>query len=71
MRRAIVGFVRDEEGQWVARLDCGHTQHVRHRPPFIERPWVTTAAGRRAKLGVELNCIVCDGCSPDPTNDGH
>lgn len=31
--RRIVGFDRDEEGDWVALLECGHRQHVRHRPP--------------------------------------
>jgi hypothetical protein len=30
MNRAIVGFLQDAEQHWVAKLDCGHTQHVRH-----------------------------------------
>ena len=61
MKRAIVGFHQDDEQHWVADLACGHTQHLRHVPPFTERPWVTTEEGRREKLGVELDCVDCDG----------
>jgi tellurite resistance-related uncharacterized protein len=60
MRRRITGFVRDEQDDWVALLDCGHRQHVRHRPPFTNRPWVTTEAGRAEQLGRELPCALCD-----------
>ena len=34
MRRAVIGFETDDEGHWVARLECGHGQHVRHDPPW-------------------------------------
>lgn len=60
MKRPIAGFDLDEEGDWRAILSCGHRQHVRHRPPFINRPWVTTDEGRRGKLGAELDCVRCD-----------
>lgn len=60
MQQPIVSFERDEEGHWVALLACGHRQHVRHQPPFINRPWVVTEAGREAKLGVMLDCLHCD-----------
>jgi tellurite methyltransferase len=60
MNRAIVGFGTDTEGDWFATLDCGHLQHVRHKPPFIERPWVVTEEGRRAHLGYLLNCVRCE-----------
>jgi len=60
MLRRIVGFHQDEEHDWVADLECGHRQHVRHRPPWINRPWVTTSTGRRRHLGVELDCVDCD-----------
>jgi hypothetical protein len=60
MERAIVGFDRDDVGDWVALLACGHRQHVRHRPPWQERPWVLTPAGRQSRLGVPLNCALCD-----------
>lgn len=58
--QAITGFHQDEQGDWVADLACGHTQHVRHRPPWELRPWVTTEDGRRAHLGFLLQCRKCD-----------
>jgi Protein of unknown function (DUF3565) len=60
MQRKITGFHQDEEGHWVAELECGHNQHVRHDPPFVERPWVTAEHGRQSRLGQELNCARCD-----------
>ncbi len=60
MKRCIDGFHQDEEGDWVADLACGHTQHVRHRPPQEVRTWVTTEAGRAEKIGAELECLFCD-----------
>lgn len=59
-QRKIVGFHQDEHGDWVADLACGHTQHVRHRPPWELRSWVTTEDGRRAHLGLVLQCRKCD-----------
>eukprot|EP00538_Stauroneis_constricta_P011946 CAMPEP_0119566944 /NCGR_PEP_ID=MMETSP1352-20130426/34541_1 /TAXON_ID=265584 /ORGANISM="Stauroneis constricta, Strain CCMP1120" /LENGTH=170 /DNA_ID=CAMNT_0007616131 /DNA_START=92 /DNA_END=604 /DNA_ORIENTATION=+ len=55
----IVGYFKDEENHWVAKLKCGHSQHVRHDPPMVEREWVTTERGRRRMLGVELPCKLC------------
>lgn len=60
MKRAIVDYHRDDAGDWVAELDCGHDQHVRHRPPFTLRPWVTTNEGRESMLGERLECLRCD-----------
>ena len=60
MKRAISGFHVDVHGDWVAELDCGHGQHVRHRRPFVMRPWVATEDGRAAMLGSELDCVLCD-----------
>lgn len=60
MKRPITGFGIDTEGDWFAWLSCGHRQHVRHRPPFIDRPWVTTRAGRDSRMGWPLNCVRCD-----------
>ncbi len=66
MDRAIAGFHLDEHGDWVARLACGHHQHVRHDPPWQNRPWTQTAAGRAAALGRLLPCRKCDdGAAPD------
>ena len=64
MQRPITGYHQDEESHWVAELACGHNQHVRHQPPFINRPWVITAAGRAARLGMMLNCKKCDRSEP-------
>lgn len=60
MQRPIVGFASDADGDWVAILNCGHPQHVRHQPPFTNRPWVMTADGRNSQVGAMLNCVRCD-----------
>lgn len=58
--RRIVGFHQDDEGQWVAELECGHTQHVRHDPPWQVRPWTQAAAGRAELMGSRLPCRPCE-----------
>ena len=60
MQRAMTGFHLDAEGHWVAELSCGHTQHVRHRPPFELRPWVLSEEGRSGRLRQTLDCVRCD-----------
>lgn len=60
MQRPIIGFGIDDDGDPIAILSCGHPQHVRHQPPFVNRPWVITEAGRRSKLGERLNCVRCE-----------
>ena len=60
MIRQIEGFHQDEVGDWVAELSCLHGQHVRHQPPFRERPWVVTDEGRSAHIGSDLDCPLCD-----------
>ncbi|WP_068135087.1 DUF3565 domain-containing protein [Roseimaritima ulvae] len=64
MLQPMTGFHRDDEGHWVAQLGCGHHQHVRHDPPWMQRPWVTTAAGRASMLGHRLECKKCDEAAP-------
>jgi hypothetical protein len=64
MKQPIVGYHKDEEGHWVAELRCGHTQHVRHDPPWQQRPWVMTSEGRAAHLGLQLECVLCDQGAP-------
>lgn len=64
MRRTITGYHRDEERHWVAQLDCGHNQHVRHNPPWVSRPWVATEEGRNGMLGTVLECLKCDRREP-------
>jgi uncharacterized protein DUF3565 len=58
--RRIVGFHQDADGDWVAELECGHTQHVRHHPPWQIREWVTTADGRAGRIGTSLECGRCE-----------
>ncbi|MCH9742720.1 MAG: DUF3565 domain-containing protein [Proteobacteria bacterium] len=65
----IVGYHQDDEGDWVAELACGHNQHVRHNPPWFNRPWTTSNAGREAMLGQRLGCRKCViGAPRDWTN---
>lgn len=64
MKRKIIGFGKDEEGDWRAELDCRHFQHVRHKPPLVSREWILTETGRQEKLGVELECKKCDERKP-------
>ena len=60
MKRAIAGFHADAGGNWVAELSCWHNQHVRHQPPFRQRPWVLEPAGRAARVGSLIDCPLCD-----------
>ncbi len=55
----VNGFRQDEAGDWVMELSCGHRQHVRHQPPFINRPWVTTDEGRLQHLDMVVTCTQC------------
>lgn len=74
MKQPITGYHRDDEGHWVAQLACGHNQHVRHEPPWVNRPWVVSAEGRRGMLGFELDCVKCrEGAPPDerPPQNGE
>ena len=64
MKQPIVGYHRDEEAHWVAELACGHFRHVRHAPPWTNRPWVTTEEGRRDALGLLLECRKCETGAP-------
>jgi tellurite resistance-related uncharacterized protein len=66
MQTKFAGFHQDEHGDWVAELECGHTQHVRHRPPWELRPWVTTEEGRAQRLGQTLDCPPCDAIALPP-----
>ena len=60
MQRAITAFFQDDEGDWAARLDCGHAQHTRHNPPFVNRPWVLDPQARAARIGESLECLKCE-----------
>src|SRR3569832_2441381 len=64
MHQNITGFHLDDEQDWVAELECGHNQHVRHRPPWINRPWVMTENGRASMLSQTLQYKKCDIGAP-------
>ena len=59
MLQPIIDFYLDDEGHWVVKLACEHSQHVRHNPPWQNRPWVITKQGREEKLGMMLACKLC------------
>jgi len=63
--RAIVGFHQDDEGHWVADLECGHTRHVRHDPPWQQREWVVTEDGRAKWIGKSFECLKCGEVAKD------
>ncbi len=60
MQQKITGFHLDEMDDWVADLECGHTQHVRHQPPWQNRLWVISEKGRAKHIGMQLQCKKCD-----------
>lgn len=60
VQRRIVGFMKDDAGDWVAKLDCFHRQHVRHNPPFRSAPWVLDDRARSQRVGTALDCARCD-----------
>ncbi len=60
MQRSITAFRQDAGGDWIADLECGHSQHVRHQPPFRIHPWVLDRERRTARIGTTLACPLCD-----------
>ncbi|WP_341303668.1 DUF3565 domain-containing protein [Pseudomonas sp. TMP25] len=55
----LLDFRQDEHGDWVAVLSCGHTQHLRHQPPWQNRAWVLNAKQRNAQRGKPFACGWC------------
>ena len=60
LQQKIYAYHKDEFDNWVTELECRHNQHIRHNPPFINRPWVMTLQSRNEKIGQYLNCVKCD-----------
>nr|WP_150640618.1 DUF3565 domain-containing protein [Pseudomonas fluorescens] len=66
----VTGFRQDEEGHWVVELSCGHTQHLRHQPPWQSRAWVTDPVHRQEKIGQPFACGWCaQGSDSDNLSD--
>jgi tellurite methyltransferase len=64
--RTIDAFHVDDFGDWVAELSCLHAQHVRHRPPFWDRPWVLSEEGRAGRIATGIECPLCDRAELPP-----
>jgi hypothetical protein len=60
MQRRVMAFYQDEQQHWAARLDCGHSQHVRHDPPWTLRPWVLSEKERTSRIGSVMECKLCN-----------
>lgn len=61
---AIREFEHDPtEDEWIALLECGHRQHVRHNPPWVNRAWIRTQQGRSRAIGQPLRCRLCEQAS--------
>jgi len=65
MHQPIIAFDLDDEGHWRAILACGHKQHVRHNPPLVSRAWVLSETGRASRIGMMLDCKLCDAEMPN------
>ncbi|WP_298187457.1 DUF3565 domain-containing protein [uncultured Pseudomonas sp.] len=55
----VLDFRQDEHGDWLAVLSCGHTQHLRHQPPWQNRAWILDPTQRNAQLGKAFPCGWC------------
>nr|WP_280367734.1 DUF3565 domain-containing protein [Pseudomonas sp. BN411] len=54
----------------MAVLSCGHTQHLRHQPPWQSRAWVLDPELRAAQLGRLFPCGWCaQGLAPESTEE--
>lgn len=60
MQTTIQAFHKDSASDWVAQLSCGHTQHMRHDPPWQNRAWVNDAEQRALRVGAAIDCPLCD-----------
>jgi len=58
--RRIVAVREQSEGVGVIDLDCGHSRHVRDRPPQESFPWIRDEDERRARIGTTIECGSCD-----------
>jgi hypothetical protein len=58
--KPLLDFSRMTWVDWVAEFACGHTQHVRPQPSWINWLWVITSAGCQQHLGQLLWCQHCE-----------
>ncbi|WP_162886953.1 DUF3565 domain-containing protein [Pseudomonas syringae] len=62
----VIELRQDEHGHWFALLSCGHTQHLRHDPPWQSRPWVLDPLQRSQMRG---QAFCCGWCANATDND--
>jgi hypothetical protein len=62
--RILTAIDVESEGVCVARLDCGHRRHIRHRPPLEYNPWILDPEQRAARIGQKIECGRCDEPGP-------
>jgi hypothetical protein len=60
VKQRILSFKQDETKDWYVELACGHTRHMRHNPPWVNRPWVEIVEKREQYLGSQLDCQKCE-----------
>lgn len=65
----VLDLRQDEEQHWVAVLSCGHTQHLRHQPPWQNRYWLLDPQQRNAKIGQPFVCGWCAAAAEPMHND--
>ncbi|MGH1364136.1 MAG: DUF3565 domain-containing protein [Calditrichia bacterium] len=69
MERKIVRFHKDEAGDWIVDLDCGHSRHMRHDPPWSNMNWIYSSESRYDKMGEIVDCRDCDSGLESPENE--
>ena len=67
----VLDLRQDDEGHWVAILSCGHTQHLRHQPPWQNRHWLLDPQRRNALIGQPFVCGWCAAPPPKPDTQGR
>jgi hypothetical protein len=63
--RRIVAVRDESESACIVELECGHSRHVRDRPPLESYPWVRDPVQRRARIGTTIECGRCEAAGDD------
>ncbi|MEL6821541.1 MAG: DUF3565 domain-containing protein [Calditrichota bacterium] len=61
MQCKILRFHKDEKGDWIVDLDCGHSRHMRHDPPWSNMDWIHSSEARWDRMQKPIECTECDG----------
>lgn len=67
MDRRILRIHVESANACVVDLECGHSRHVRDRPPLETHPWVRDADQRLARIGATIECGSCDALARPPS----